>query len=327
MGVIIGVDVGGTQIKFGLFSEEYALIKKWSCKTDLAESGRRIIPSAAEEIYRMLEEKGIGREEVYGIGMGIPGPVDSEGYVRNCVNLHWNNFHVVREMKHFFPKAAIAAENDANAAAFGEYYRGAGRAFSSMMLVTLGTGVGGGIVLNGQILSGAHSIAGEIGHVTVYPDEESVCNCGNHGCVDQFASATGIVRYMKKLLAGTEADSMLRGLGKMTAKEICEAADRGDGLAVKCLDKCLGALGIGLGYFSHAFDPEVYVIGGGVSNAGKITIESIEKEYCRHIRLAEKGAVFCIAELGNDAGITGAALLAGQKDGRALWRKELFMTK
>ncbi len=317
MKVLFGVDIGGTQIKIGCFSEKGILLDKWAVDTDLSEGGRRIIPAVAAEIRSYASGHQISLKEVAGVGMGIPGPVDGDGYVKVCVNLHWREFNPVTELQKEIPGICAAAENDANLAALGEYYCGAGKGTSSMMLVTLGTGVGGGIIIGGNIISGAHGIAGEIGHITTHIEEYEKCNCGNIGCVDQFASATGMVRIMKKLLGSGEFESPLLAKNDFSAKDISECAEDGDPAAKKCLEICMGALGEGLSAFAHAFDPELYVIGGGVSKAGRIIIDAIEKEYEKHFFLIEKGAKITLAVLGNDAGIIGGSILAAKQAGLA----------
>lgn len=313
MKIIFGIDIGGTQMKFGVFSEACNLMEKWAVDTDISDLGKHIIPSIEKEIREYTVKKGLEMEEILGIGLGIPGPVDENGYVRTCVNLNWHEFNPVEELQRIFPGTKIAAGNDANVAAMGEYYKGAGKEYSSMMLITLGTGVGGGIILDGKILQGASGIAGEIGHITPgYPEAEH-CNCGNVGCVDQFASASGIVRIMKRLLRERTEDSKLRGKEEFTAKDVCRMAEEGDALARECIDICMGVLGKGLAFFSHAFDPQVYVIGGGVSKAGKLITDAIERHYTENLFLIRKGAEIRLAKLGNDAGIIGACMLAAQQ--------------
>lgn len=315
MNILFGVDIGGTQIKIGSFSEKGELLDKWAVDTDLSDQGKRIIPAVAGEIRKYASEHQIPMDRIAGIGMGIPGPVDKDGYVKVCVNLNWRDFNPVTEMEKELPGVCAAAENDANLAALGEYYCGAGKSASSMMLVTLGTGVGGGIIIGGNIISGSHGIAGEIGHITPHIEEHEKCNCGNTGCVDQFASATGMVRIMKKLLKSGEVESALTMEEDFSAKDICTCASKGDPGAKKCLEICMGALGEALSVFSHAFDPELYVIGGGVSKAGQIIIDAIEQEYDKHFFLIEKGAKITLAALGNDAGIIGGSILAAKHAG------------
>lgn len=309
MKVAFGVDIGGTKIKFGAFSQEGRLLEKWSETTDLSDLGRKILPDVSRQIREYIKIKNIREEDITGIGLGIPGPVDKTGFVKICVNLHWKEFNPVTELKHFFPNVRIAAENDANVAALGEYYRGAGRNCESMMLVTLGTGVGGGIIMNGKVICGAHGLAGEIGHIDSGMSEIEKCNCGNTGCIDQFASATGIVRIMKSLLTESGDAGENNIMTRFTARDVCMLAKKGDVLANRCIDICMGALGKGLACFSHAFDPEVFVIGGGVARAGELITNAIKRSYNEKLFLIDKGADIKLAQLGNDAGITGACML------------------
>ena len=315
-----GVDVGGTNLKFGAFDENGVLAEKWIRTTDAEDGGDRIIPDIAGEIGCFMKENNVEEKDIVGIGLGIPGPVDGNGHVRSCVNLHWNDFDPAKELRKFYRTMDIAVENDANAAAFGEYCQGAGKRYRTMMLVTLGTGGGGGIVADGHIWRGAHGIAGEIGHIPSGIAAKTNCNCGKRGCIDQFASATGIVRVMKEIL-------LERGLAPeeyfaqdVTAKTICQMANKGDLLAKRCLDICLGALGRGLAVFSNAFDPEEFIIGGGVSGAGELIIPIIESAYRENLSLTDKGADIRCAALGNDAGVTGAGnlVLARRKYGYCL---------
>lgn len=308
MGSYFGADIGGTQIKFGHFSEEGILLKKWTVNTDLSESGNHIIPKVATEIRNFCKSREIDDTEIKGIGMGIPGPVDKNGYVKKSVNLHWYDFNPIEILRQKFPDTAIGAGNDANMAALGEYYAGGGKKYNSMMLITLGTGVGGGIILNGNVLLGANGIAGEIGHITVDPGESDTCNCGNHGCLDQFASANGLVRIAKRLIKEKKTESTLQSIKNFTAKEICGLARQGDKLCIKCLEICMGNLGHAMAEFTHAFDPEAFVIGGGVSKSSELILPIIQKAYNEKLHLIEQGADIVTAQLGNDAGITGACM-------------------
>lgn len=314
MKIFFGVDIGGTQIKLGVFSQTRALLHKWSVKTDLSETGNCIISQIDFEIKKWCQENGREKEDVCGIGLGIPEPVDKNGYVKTCVNLKWNNFNPVEELKKRFPGVDIIAENDANVAALGEYVCGAGKKYSSTMLITIGTGIGGGIILEGRILSGAHGIAGEIGHITTDMGAEERCNCGNKGCVDHISSASGIVRKMKELLEQNEEGfyGTLKNMDFLTAKDVCQAAEQGDELAICCIDQCMEPLAKAMAFFSHAFDPEVFVIGGGVSSAGEVILAPLRKHYRENMFLVKGGADIRIAELGNDAGITGCSILAMQ---------------
>ena len=306
MALYFGVDIGGTQLKIGAFTKDGALVDKWTADTDISNAGSHIIPDIANEIRQYLT--GNGELQPAGIGMGIPGPVDRYGYVRTCVNLNWNDFYPVKELGKEFPDCRIAAGNDANVAALGEYAQGAGKEYESAMLITIGTGIGGGIVLDGKILAGAHGLAGEIGHITTDSSAHECCSCGNLGCVDHIASASGIVRVMKEMLAENTTDSIIRSLESITAKDICDAARGEDELAIKCLDICMEPLAKGMAFFTHAFDPEVFMIGGGVSKGGDTILEPLRKHYQENLFLTDRGADIIVAELGNDAGMIGAAM-------------------
>lgn len=315
MTVVFGVDIGGTQTKLGAFSPDGTLLQKWSIPTDLSDNGTRILPHVADEIRRYLLENGIPLQGVLGIGLGIPGPVDDHGYVRTCVNLHWTDFRPALEMRRCLPdlpvSSPIAAGNDANVAALGEYARGGGAGSDSMMMVTLGTGVGGGVILGGKILGGAHGLAGEIGHIATNAHAARDCECGNRGCINECSSATGIVAYTGDLLRENPAPSALRAYPALTAEIVCRCAKEGDELALSALRTCMEPLGIGLAHFSHAIDPQVYVIGGGVSHAGEFLVALIRKAYEAHMHLTGgRGAEIRLATLGNDAGIIGACMLA-----------------
>lgn len=321
MKIYFGVDIGGTYIKYGAFLQGDTLLKKWSVPTDLSERGERIIPAIAEEVKKYTETFSKEKEEpveISGIGLGIPGPVTKDGFVKNCVNLHWNAFYPQQELKKYFPKSKICVENDANVAALGEYYFGRGRndeqvkngksekECNCMMLVTLGTGVGGGIVLDGKILTSLRGMAGEIGHISLDMKEKERCSCGNKGCLNQIASATGMVRVMKRYLEETEEPSVLRNMKHFTAKEICDSAKAGDAMAQKCVEYSMGLLGKGLAVCSHILDPDLFVIGGGVTNAGDVILNAIRKGYQKEIFLVEKGAEIRLSELRGEAGMMGA---------------------
>lgn len=306
--IVVGVDIGGTCVKFGIFDENKSLLYKWSEPTDLSEQGTKIIPEVHRQITSKIKKLELQLSDLKGIGMGIPGPVDSTGFVENCVNLNWNNVNPAKELEAFFPNIVIKAENDANVAALGEYVQGAGKAYKSAMLITIGTGIGGGIVLDGNILHGAHGLAGEIGHIAMDRNAKERCNCGNLGCVDHIASASGIVRIMRELLLENDTDCVLRGLPDFSAKDICDAAKDHDELASRCIDICMEPLARGMATFTHAFDPEVFIIGGGVSSSGETILEPLRIHYQENLFLTNHGADIIAASLGNDAGMIGAAM-------------------
>ncbi|MEE1312909.1 MAG: ROK family glucokinase [Lachnospiraceae bacterium] len=304
----VGVDVGGTTVKMGMFTVEGELLCKWEIPTRTEDGGKYIL----SDITKSLEEKrisqGISTEEICGIGIGVPGPVNRDGNVEVCVNLGWGFVEIEKELEALtgYP---VKAGNDANVAAMGEVWQGAAKGARDAVMVTLGTGVGGGIILGGRILAGVKGFAGEIGHFNVNPHESESCNCGNKGCLEQYASATGIVRMTKKYLKEHDVESSLRKYENITAKDIFDEAKNGDETAmynVKQLCKILASV---LGKIALTVDPEVYIIGGGVSKAGTILTDGIAEEFPNHVFGAAKENRFVLAELGNDAGIYGAAKL------------------
>ena len=298
-----GIDVGGTTVKMGFFSDRGDLLDKWEIKTDTSENGARIIPDIAASIEKKLMEEELTKDDVAGVGIGVPGPVDAEGYVRKCVNLGWGTFQLEEAVE----KAAglpCKAGNDANVAALGEMYRGGARGYRQVVMLTLGTGVGGGIIVDGKILPGCMGAAGEIGHMTVNVHESLPCACGRRGCLEQYASANGIARVTALELQKTEEETVLRKLEKITAKDIFDAAKEGDGFALRMVERLGKTLGMACSRIAAVLDPEAFVFGGGVSRAGKMLTDVIEKYYNQYA--FRTGAKFLLAELGNDAGIYGS---------------------
>ncbi|MDD5993735.1 MAG: ROK family glucokinase [Clostridiales bacterium] len=298
----IGVDVGGTSIKMGMFSHTGELLEKWEIPTrvDEDEDTDRILPDIAESIEEKRAEK---NGNIVGIGLGIPGPVTNDGVVLKCANIHWPVFNVKEKLFDLTGVANIRVGNDANVAALGEMWKGGGRGYDSIVMVTLGTGVGGGVILGGKILTGTQGAAGEIGHLTVEYGEEETCNCGKKGCLEQYASATGIVRMAKKQMS---PQSSLAKLEEVTAKDIFDAAKAGDEYALHVVDEFARYLGVALANVAQILDPEAFVIGGGVARAGSIITEKVDKYYDENVMFALRDKQFHLAELGNDAGIYGA---------------------
>ena len=301
-----GVDIGGTTTKLGAFDARGQLLSKWEIKTDTSENGSLILPNIAEEILHYA--RSLAR--VVAIGVGIPGPVQRGGYVKRCVNLGWGDFNPARELAAILRGVPVFAGNDANIAAMGEYWQGSGKDADSLVFVTLGTGVGGGIILEGKMVHGAFGLGGEIGHVVVNPDEPMACNCGQFGCLDQTASATGIVRAAVRALDACDTPSVLRELDRITARDVVDAARHGDAIAEAAFDRCMFFLGKGMAMLTNILDPEVFIIGGGVSKAGSYLVDTVSKHYNELSVLSEKKAKIMLAKLGNDAGIYGAAKLA-----------------
>ena len=306
---VFGVDIGGTTVKIGLFSVEGELLEKWEITTRTDEGGKYILGDIAESVTAKMTEKSIDKADVAGIGMGVPGPVKDAGTVIKCVNLGWGIFNVADELSSL-TGLPVKAGNDANMAALGEMWQGGGKGHDNIVMVTLGTGVGGGIIINGKMISGVNGAGGEIGHMTINNDETEFCNCGKKGCLEQYASATGIVRMAKIALNESDRPSKLREVQYISAKEIFDQAKTGDDLAMELVDELGNKLGLALAQVSCVVDPEVFVIGGGVSRAGDILINAVKAAYAKYAFHACKGTGFELAILGNDAGMYGGAYLA-----------------
>ena len=268
-----GVDIGGTTCKIGLFETSGKMLDKWEIPTDKADNGGHILDDVAASIDEKMKSASIAKEDVEGIGVGVPGPVLEDGSVSVCVNLGWG--------------------------------QGGGKGYTGVVMVTLGTGVGGGIIHNGKIIPGANGAGGEIGHITVNTEEKDTCGCGRHGCLEQYASATGIVRMAKKLLAEKDAESSLRGFEPLTAKDIFDEAKKGDALALEAVEILGETLGMALSNIACVVNPQVFVIGGGVSKAGDILIDTVAKHFKEHAFASCKDTKFALASLGNDAGMYG----------------------
>ena len=302
-----GIDVGGTTVKMGLFTTEGELLDKWEIPTRKEDGGAYILNDVAASVEAKLAEKNIAKDDVAGAGIGVPGPTLDTGYVSICVNLGWKDKNPANELSELL-SIPVKAGNDANVAALGEMWKGGGEGYLDVVLLTLGTGVGGGIIINGEIAPSHRGVGGELGHITVNPDEEATCNCGNHGCLEQYASATGVVRIAKKLLAASNEESSLRALETVTAKDVFDAAKAGDHLAVEAVEVLGKYLGLVVANVALTVDPDVFVIGGGVSKAGQVLIDVITKYYHKFAQIiGDNKAKVVLAKLGNDAGIYGAA--------------------
>ncbi|HIR12991.1 MAG TPA: ROK family glucokinase [Candidatus Choladousia intestinavium] len=302
-----GIDVGGTTVKCGFFTTEGQLLDKWEIPTRIQENGKYILPDVASAILKKMEEKKIQREEVAGVGIGVPGPVNDNGEVPVAVNLHWGHVCIEKDLEEL-TGLKVKAGNDANVAALGELWKGGASGRRSLIMVTLGTGVGGGIIVNEKVIAGAHGAGGEIGHVHVEDSITDPCNCGNCGCLEQVASATGIARLAREELEKSQEPSLLRGR-HISAKAVFDAVKEGDALAVRVAERFGLYLGKALSIFASVADPQVIVIGGGVSKAGPILLDFIVKNFKKYAFSSCKETEFVLAELGNDAGIYGAAKL------------------
>lgn len=301
-----GVDIGGTTVKIGLFDTDGNLLEKWEIPTRTEDGGSRILPDIAEAVRSKLEEAEITPDDIQGIGLGVPGPVLNDSIVNKCVNLGWGVIDAAGELRKLTGISNVAAGNDANVAALGEMWKGAGEGHANVVMVTLGTGVGGGIILNGKIVSGIHGAAGEIGHIKVTGDESDSCGCGKKGHLEQYASATGIVRKAKELLQDESRGSALRQEKEITAKAVFDAARNGDELSKEVVGFACERLGQALSYIANVIDPEVFVLGGGVSKAGSILLSEVKKYYQQDVFHASENTEIALATCGNDAGMYGA---------------------
>ncbi len=302
-----GVDIGGTTVKCGLFTETGELLDKWEIPTDRTNCGENVPADIAKAVLDKLAEKQIAKENVSGVGLGVPGAVLSDGTVLHCPNLGWRDLNARTIMEELLGGVPVLVGNDANVAALGEQWKGGGRGYDSLLMITLGTGVGGGLILDGEIVCGCNGAAAEIGHIIVNPTETDSCGCGGHGHLEQYASATGIVRMAKKEMQASDAQTTLREFEVLTAKDIFDEAKKGDAFAYAMVDRLGVYLALALTHVAAVADPQVFVIGGGVSRAGTILLDVIEKRYNENIFGPLKGKEFRLAELGNDAGIFGAA--------------------
>lgn len=286
---------------------EGELLEKWEIPTRTQENGSLILPDIARSIEEKISEKQIAREDVAGVGAGAPGPIDSEGVVHKAVNLGWDVFSIRKTLEELV-NLPVMAGNDANVAALGEMWKGGGQGSKDLVMVTLGTGVGGGIITNGRVLTGAGGAGGEIGHIHVNDSEEESCNCGNKGCLEQYASATGITRLATRKLAESSSESLLRQ-GEVSAKTVFDAVKRGDALAMEVAEEFGKYLGDGLSVIAGVVNPDTIVLGGGVSKAGEVLIDYVKPHYQKNVFHGSRDARFVLATLGNDAGIYGAARL------------------
>ena len=311
---IYGIDIGGTTVKMGLFDEKGDMLEKWEIVTRKENNGENILPDIVKSIKEKNTEKSIETDDILGIGMGVPGPITEDGRVLKCANLGWGIFSVADEMSKLTGVEKVKGGNDANVAALGEQWRGGGRGFDNIVMVTLGTGVGGGIIMDGKILTGENGAAGEIGHITVNPKETLTCGCGCKGCLEQYSSATGVIRMAKERLEASDKPSELRKFAadEIGGKEVFDAYKAGDELAAEAVNEFAIYLGMGLGNVASVVDTQAFVIGGGLSKNGPVVIDIVKEQYKKNVMFALKNTEFRLAELGNDAGMYGAVRMVLQ---------------
>lgn len=302
----VGIDLGGTTTKIGIFKMDGNNIKKWQIPTNTRDEGHYILSDIIKSLKEHLHDLQIDQTEIKGIGMGIPGIVLEHGYVSAAVNLGWKNKKVTEELKQLI-NLPVSIINDANAAALGEMWMGSGKGYHNLVMITLGTGIGGGVVIDGKIVTGLFGAAGEIGHMPIVYDESLTCNCGRIGCLEQVASATGIVNEAKRMLKSTNVESSLKNSVEINAKMVCEAALAGDFVGIQVMERVGKFLGLAMASITSILDPEVFIIGGGVSKAGQFLLDMIRTHYQQQVLYLSKNTKIKLASLGNDAGIYGAA--------------------
>lgn len=306
-----GIDLGGTTVKLAYFDEAGTMLDKWEIHTNTAENGKYILPDIAAAILKYMEEKNISKDDIIGAGIGVPGAVNNKGIVAGCDNLGWGHFNVKDALEPLLGMRVVAG-NDATVAALGECWKGGGQGYKSMVLVTLGTGVGGGIILDGKPVHGSTGAGGEIGHMVLNRNETAKCGCGKSGCVEQYCSATGIARLTRLALENTDAPSSLRSLEKVVAKDVFDAAKAGDKLAADVLEQVYAYMGEFIANICCVVNPEIVVFGGGVSKAGAVLLEGVKRHFAKWGYHACQETQFALATLGNDAGAYGAFKLVAE---------------
>lgn len=311
---IIGVDLGGTTTKLAFVSLYGEILHKWEIPTDISDKGKNITVDIAKAIDAKLEELEEPKSRILGIGMGAPGPVNfANGSIYEAVNLGWKDYPI-KDLLEVETSLPAFIDNDANIAALGEMWKGAGNGAKDLICVTLGTGVGGGIIANGALVHGVSGAAGEIGHITVVPENGAPCNCGKKGCLETVASATGIVRLAEEALEQSTEPSLLRNRldakEKLSSKDIFDCSEEGDRLAQEIIQKVSRYLGLGLANMANGLNPEKIIIGGGVSKAGSQLLNPVKEWFSQYtFPRVRESTELDIATLGNDAGVIGAAWL------------------
>ncbi|MEE1034463.1 MAG: ROK family glucokinase [Agathobacter sp.] len=301
-----GVDIGGTTVKIGFFETTGKLVDTWEIPTRTENDGELILPDIAESIKENNEKNSITTDDIEGIGMGVPGPVKDDGTVLKCVNLGWGVFNVEKALSVICGGVKVKAGNDANVAALGEMWQGGGKGYEDVVMITLGTGVGGGIIRGGKIVAGTNGAAGEIGHIPMIDDESECCGCGKKGCLEQYASANGLVNVAEKYIAAHRTvETELDLNAGFTAKDVCDAAKAGDKAGLAAVEESMRLLGKAMASVSCVIDPQVFVVGGGLSKAGNIIIDTASKYYKEYAFHASRETEIKLATLGNAAGMYG----------------------
>lgn len=311
---LLGIDLGGTTTKFAIMKPQGEIQQRWSIQTDVLNDGNNIIPNIIDSINHHLQLYQMSSKQFQGIGIGTPGSVDYQtGTVDSAFNLNWDRPMALKEQIELHTNIPVQVENDANVAALGERWLGAGKNSDNVAFVTLGTGVGGGIIINGQIIHGQGGSAGEIGHMTINPQGYR-CTCGKKGCLETVASATGIVHvardYAQEYAGDSELKASLDNGDDLTAKDVFDLAKQNDFLALKVTSAVCDQLGLALSIVAVTINPQYIIIGGGVSNAGDFLLQRVQESYNRYVfSSVKKTTTLTLATLGNEAGVIGAASL------------------
>jgi glucokinase len=312
---VIGIDLGGTTTKLAFLSDSGEILEKWAITTDVSANGSHIVPNIIKSITKKMENSDHKIDDFVGIGMGTPGSVNrKKGTVIGAYNLNWKTTQHIKDDIEKAMGIPFALDNDANVASLGEYWKGAGSKDDDVVFVTLGTGVGGGVIINGELAHGVNGGAGEIGHITVEPGG-LMCTCGKRGCLEQYASATGVVNVAKKLSPNFTGNSRLKEMinsgEEITSKIVFFLADNGDIFANQVVDRVCYFLGLALSNVGNTLNPDNIVIGGGVSNAGNTLLQPTTKYFQENaFRPVRDSTKIRLAQLGNDAGVIGAGSLA-----------------
>ncbi|KGP72961.1 ROK family glucokinase [Pontibacillus yanchengensis] len=314
---LIGIDIGGTTVKIAFITYDGVIIEKWEIPTNKSDEAQYIVPDIATSIRDKQKEKGYQHDDFAAIGVGAPGFIDVDsGMIHEAVNVGWKNYHLSEELKQA-TGYKVWVENDANLAALGENWKGSGDRANHMIAVTLGTGVGGGIIANGQLLHGANGTVAEIGHMAVETEQPLPCNCGKSGCLETVTSATAISRFAKMAIEEGKTTSLAQTLKEkddITAKDVFEASTQGDQVAEDILAYVIEHLGRAIANLAIALNPSKIVIGGGVSKAGDqllIPLRAVFDQYA--LTRTSHAAEIVMASLGNDAGVMGAAYFAKEE--------------
>lgn len=312
---IIGIDLGGTSVKLAILTTEGEIQEKWSIKTNILDEGSHIVPDIIDSIKHRFETYGLTKEDFLGIGMGSPGVVDSEaGTVIGAYNLNWKTLQLVKDQFESALGLPFFIDNDANVAALGEQWVGAGNNNPNVVFMTLGTGVGGGVIAAGNLIRGVKGAGGELGHITVDFDAPFACTCGKKGCLETVASATGIVNLTRRYAEEYAGDAKLKQLiddgEELTAKDVFDLAKEGDDLALIVYRHFSNYLGIACANIAAVLNPAYIVLGGGVSAAGEFLLDGVRNVFADNsFPQIKESTQIVLATRGNDAGVLGAALV------------------